>query len=128
MRKLVKVPYHQQRFIQTECLDDFEWDEYAHNIWGMIMRVACGIDERFLPNYKDYDFDTELHLFRTCGDDEKNRFNLMQDSLNCLLYECTENEYYELCANIAQVMMVMDEIEKLDKREEYDDLSWMCEK
>lgn len=119
-RRLILVPDKQKEFIRATCQRDFVWWEEAHEIWKMMMNVACGIDERFLPNDKDYDFDTTLHLFRAQGNvvykdaiyDSFKVFGYMQDSLNCLLGETIQKEYYELSENIKSIMCVMEDIEK----------------
>lgn len=117
-RRLIPVPENQKDFIRTTCQRDFIWWEEAHGIWKMMMNIACGINERFLPCGNEYDFDTTLHLFRTQGNvvdgdklhDSHKVFGYMQDSLNCLLGEVLQKEYYELAENIKSMMLVLEDI------------------
>lgn len=109
-RKFVNVPFEQVEYIKTNCSIDFRFNEQAHDMWLWLMKLACGDDFRYLPNDKDYDFDSDFHLFRTASKEKEKLFGYMQDSLNVLLYEVTQREYYELAVNISNIMSSMEEI------------------
>lgn len=120
MTRLVDVPDNQKKFVKDSCQRDFVWDEQAHYLWLWAMEIACGIDKRFLSSFSDQqNFHDELHLFRTMGNTEQGNnseklFGYMQDSLNILLYEVIQKEYYELASNIKNIMDAMSVVEKYE--------------
>lgn len=120
--RLVRVPNEQQRFVRDTCQADFVWDSQTRDLWLWAMNIACGEDNRFLPPFGDQqDFHDELWLFLTmgnteAGNDSEKMYGYIQDSLNCLLGECLQKEYYELASNLSAIMESMEFIEKIGKR------------
>lgn len=116
----MKVPDNQKEYIKRSCRRDFIWDEETHDLWLWAMDIVCGFDKRFIPPFGDHlNFHDELHLFRTMGNtgrgyDSERMFGYMQDSLNMLLYEVTQKEYYELASNITKILKAMSIVEKYE--------------
>lgn len=108
--RLISVPEEQQEFIKRHIRQFEKFSEDTTYQWERILNIICGKDDRYLPNWHEYDFDTDITLWAKENSENESNFKLFNDGLNILLYDLQQHEYYEACQNCNDMMNRIDMI------------------
>lgn len=102
MRKLISVPENQRMWLKQKEWEYFHFNNSVDEYWSRLISNVMGIDDRFLP----YDSDAYSILndyYSLLNDSHRNVAKLIPDALNMLLYDCLQNQFYEMAENIKNI-------------------------
>lgn len=107
-KKLIKVPLYQQDWFYSEYGFLKDHDPSECPFWEMLLSNIIGNDDRYIADNHEYCFLTVLQLALTIGGDQQKKAEYIMECCLLALIDARELEFYEIAANISNILQVAD--------------------